>query len=196
MKTPRKPASGIVGKTSKKDMTDKELWKAFTSRINQMSDLSRNYNISSIKASSPNRKTQAVLASPSIKPKKPQAIAPKTTGVLEHGQADGLDRVSRKNMRRGKVTLEGRLDLHGMVQTDAHRSLLSFLERAYLSGKRSVLVITGKGQTKNGEIGVLRRAVPRWLNEQPMKLWIRGFDYAAPADGGEGALYILLRRKR
>ncbi|NQW01475.1 MAG: Smr/MutS family protein [Rhodospirillales bacterium] len=99
-------------------------------------------------------------------------------------------------MRRGKVEIEARLDLHGMTQVEAHRSLLGFMERAHAGGKRSVLVITGKGLTRHGDIGVLRQAVPRWLNEPPIRAWIRGFDYAAPADGGEGALYILLRRKR
>ena len=115
---------------------------------------------------------------------------------FSHGVAAGLDSQSARKMRRGKIEIQARLDLHGMIQTEAHISLLSFLEHSYEIGRKSVLVITGKGLSRNGEIGVLRQAVPRWLNEQPMKNWIRGFDHAAPVDGGEGALYILLRRKR
>ena len=113
-----------------------------------------------------------------------------------HGTAHGFDSQDARKMRRGKIKIHARLDLHGMIQTKAHMSLLSFLEHAYEAEKKSVLVITGKGLKQNGEIGVLRQAVPRWLNEQPMKSWIRGFDYAVPADGGVGALYILLKRKR
>ena len=89
-----------------------------------------------------------------------------------------------------------RLDLHGLTQNKAHHQLLSFIENAYHDGWKSVLVITGKGTTLDGEVGVLRRAVPRWLNESPLNAWIKGFDYAARGHGGEGALYILIRRKR
>jgi DNA-nicking Smr family endonuclease len=113
-----------------------------------------------------------------------------------HGKAPGLDRKTQLRMRRGQVKVEGRLDLHGMIQTEAHRALLNFIESAYYSGRRSVLVITGKGLTKEGEVGVLRQAVPRWLNEPPLSVWIKGFDYAARSHGGEGALYVLIRRKR
>ena len=115
---------------------------------------------------------------------------------FEHGKAPGLDRKTQTRMRRGQVQIEGRLDLHGMTQTKAHRALLNFLEGAYYEGRRSVLVITGKGLSKDGEVGVLRRAVPRWLNEQPMNAWIKGFDHAARQHGGEGAIYVLIRRKR
>lgn len=115
---------------------------------------------------------------------------------FRHGQAPGLDRKTQLRMRRGQVQVEGKLDLHGMIQTEAHHALLNFLEAAYNSSKRSVLIITGKGLTKSGEIGVLRQAVPRWLNESPMNAWIKGFDYAARNHGGEGALYVLIRRKR
>jgi len=165
-----------------------------------MSEAARNYNISAIASASPN-----VTGSPkplptsnrpvNHGPKPPERVLARIQ-KFEHGQGDGLDRVSRKNMRRGKVKVEGRLDLHGMIQAEAHRNLLVFLEHAYLSGRRCVLVITGKGMTLNGETGVLRNAVPGWLNEHPVNQWIRGFDYAAPADGGQGALYVLLRRKK
>jgi len=115
---------------------------------------------------------------------------------FQHGKAPGLDRKTQTRMRRGQVQIDGRLDLHGMTQTGAHRALLNFIEAAYHEGRRSVLVITGKGLTRDGEIGVLRRAVPSWLNEVPMNAWIKGFDHAARQHGGEGALYVLIRRRR
>lgn len=79
---------------------------------------------------------------------------------------------------------------------EAHEALIRFIEEAYLSSKKTLLVITGKGTRPDGAIGVLRSAVPRWLNEPPMRQWVRAFDHAAPADGGEGALYVLLRRRK
>jgi DNA-nicking Smr family endonuclease len=115
---------------------------------------------------------------------------------LTHGAAPGLDRRTQTNMRRGKMAVEGRIDLHGMTQTEAHRELIGFVTRAYGQGKRCVLVITGKGTRETGEIGVLRRAVPGWLNAPPLKSLVHAFDHAARQHGGEGALYILLKRNK
>lgn len=94
------------------------------------------------------------------------------------------------------MQIEARLDLHGMTQTSAHEALEGFLHRAFVAGKKTVLVVTGKGLRGNGEIGVLRGAVPRWLNEPPMSNWVHAFDHAAPRDGGAGALYIIMRRRK
>lgn len=115
---------------------------------------------------------------------------------LLHGQAPGLDKRTQQRLRRGQVHIEARLDLHGLTQTVAHQTLERFLERAHMAGKKTVLVVTGKGLRADGEIGVLRRAVPRWLNEAPMRQWVHAFDHAAPRDGGEGALYIVMRRRK
>jgi len=94
-------------------------------------------------------------------------------------------------MRRGQVSIEAKLDLHGMTQAEAHRELGSFLFDQQSMGRRSVLVVTGKGV---GGAGVLRDAVPRWLNEGDNRRMVRAFSHAAPKDGGEGALYVLLKR--
>jgi len=115
---------------------------------------------------------------------------------FDHGKGPGLERRDKTNLRRGRVTIEGRLDLHGMTQTEAHRRLHAFLARARDDGRRTVLIITGKGSRLEGGEGVLRRAVPRWLNEPPVRDWIKGFSYAARQHGGEGALYVLLKRRR
>ena len=113
---------------------------------------------------------------------------------FSYNVAAELDRKSIRKIRRGKTVIEARLDLHGMTQLEAHKSLIIFLERAYVLSKKTVLVITGKGLTQGGKIGTLRRSVPKWMNERPMKNWIRSYDKAAPSDGGEGALYVQLRR--
>lgn len=182
--------------SGKNKLNDADLWNAYASKVTPLTAMKRNLNIRSNNTSYPEKPSQPQKSQVKQTPRKPAYVAAISVKPLEHGKADGLDRTSQKKMRRGKIEIEARLDLHGMVQVEAHAALLGFLERAYQSGKRSVLVITGKGLTRHGDIGVLRKAVPKWLNEAPVKNWIRGFDYAAPADGGEGALYILLRRKR
>lgn len=128
---------------------------------------------------------------PVLPPRKPE---PPAEPPLEHGEAPGLDKRTRLRLRRGQVEIQGVMDLHGLTQVEAHRALAGFLEGAHGAGKRAVLVITGKGLTPGS--GVLRAAVPRWLNEPAMRSMIRAFSHAAPKDGGEGALYVLLRRKR
>jgi DNA-nicking Smr family endonuclease len=114
---------------------------------------------------------------------------------LEPGESPGLDRRTAEKLRRGRLEIEARLDLHGMTQEEAHRALARFIHRAQESGARTVLVITGKGSAAGGG-GVLRAAVPRWLNEPGLRPRILSFTWAQPKDGGSGALYLLLRRQR
>lgn len=90
---------------------------------------------------------------------------------------------------------EARIDLHLMTQEAAHRALTEFLAASQAAHRRSVLVITGKG-FRDGSVGVLKANVPRWLNEAPTRGLVLAFTHAAQADGGEGALYVLLRRRR
>ncbi len=114
---------------------------------------------------------------------------------LAHGALVGLDKRTGERLKRGKLPVEGRLDMHGMSQTKAYSALNRFVLDKQAEGKRCVVVITGKGG-RDGGIGVLKEAVPRWLNEPSLRKHVLGFDYASPRLGGTGALYILLRRKR
>ncbi len=114
--------------------------------------------------------------------------------ILEHGTAPGLDKRTAQRLRRGRLRVEARLDLHGMTQMAAHRALDRFLGEAQAADKRSVIVITGKGPRTDSSLGVLQGAVPRWLNEPGLRGRILSFSHAQPKDGGTGALYILLRR--
>jgi len=107
----------------------------------------------------------------------------------------GVDRRTAERLRGGVLPIEARLDLHGMTQAQAHRALDAFLARAAEAEQRCVLVITGKGGRMAGD-GVLRAAVPRWLNEAPNRGRLLAFAPAQPKHGGAGALYLLLRRRR
>jgi len=115
---------------------------------------------------------------------------------LGHGKASGVDGNTMERLRKGKLPIEGRLDLHGMTQDQAHSALMRFIEAAFGHGKRCLCVVTGKGTRITGEIGVLRQAVPRWLNQPGLRSKIIAFTHAPHKDGGEGALYVLLKRWR
>jgi DNA-nicking Smr family endonuclease len=93
---------------------------------------------------------------------------------------------------RGRDEIAGRLDLHGLDQDRARQALRDFLLRAYDDGARAVLVITGKGRMGDG---VLRRRAPEWLADPALRPIIAGLSQAERRHGGEGALYIALKRK-
>ena len=108
-----------------------------------------------------------------------------------------LGRRERSQLSRGRKDIEARLDLHGMTQTRAHRALSGFLQRAHLDGLTFVLVITGKGTMgAESERGVLRRQVPQWLSQPEFRALVVGFEEAHIGHGGEGALYVRIRRSK
>jgi DNA-nicking Smr family endonuclease len=108
-----------------------------------------------------------------------------------------LGRRERSQLSRGRKEIDARLDLHGMTQTRAHRALFGFLQRAHSEGLTFVLVITGKGKLgAESERGVLRRQVPQWLSLPEFRSLVVGFEEAHIGHGGEGALYVRVRRSR
>ena len=109
-----------------------------------------------------------------------------------------IGRRERSQLSRGRKEIDARLDLHGMTQIRAHRMLLTFLQRAHSDGLTFVLVITGKGKVGGAEAerGVLRRQVPQWLSLPEFRSLVVGFEEAHVGHGGEGALYVRVRRVR
>jgi DNA-nicking Smr family endonuclease len=108
-----------------------------------------------------------------------------------------LGRRERAQLSRGRKEIDARLDLHGMTQTRAHRALSGFLLRAHREGLTFVLVITGKGKMgAESERGVLRRQVPQWLSLPEFRSLVVGFEEAHIGHGGEGALYVRIRRSK
>ncbi|MPZ58856.1 MAG: DNA mismatch repair protein MutS [Rhizobiales bacterium] len=110
-----------------------------------------------------------------------------------------LGRRMRQRIARGSHAIGGRLDLHGLKQREAHAALLRFLRTAQTRGVTLVLVITGKGARggeSGGERGVLKRQVPLWLRLPAFHELVVGFEPAHVIHGGEGALYVRLRRTR
>jgi DNA-nicking Smr family endonuclease len=110
-----------------------------------------------------------------------------------------LGRRLRQRVARGREPIADRIDLHGMTQSRAHAALLHFLQRAQADDARIVLVVTGKGTIRaDGDRasgrGVLRRQVPLWLSLLEFRSLVVGFEDAHVGHGGEGALYVRLRR--
>jgi DNA-nicking Smr family endonuclease len=111
-----------------------------------------------------------------------------------------LARTDERKIKRGTVEIGGRIDLHGLTRDEAHRSVRRFLLAKAEDGARMVLVITGKGRSKDlsrSEMndGVLRGEFPRWLSEGALARIVLAWRPAAPRHGGDGAFYVLLRRK-
>lgn len=107
-----------------------------------------------------------------------------------------LGRKLKKRVARGREAIDARLDLHGLTQSQAHAALLRFLRHAQAQGARIALIVTGKGSFGAAEIerGVLRRQVPMWLELPEFRSIVVGFEEAHVGHGGEGALYVRLRR--
>lgn len=119
----------------------------------------------------------------------PRAIAKPAAPSLEP-----LTRRMKQRVAKGRHVIDARLDLHGFTQSEAHSVLLRFLRTAHQRDARLLLVITGKG--RGGEMGVLRRQVPQWLALPEFRELVVGFEDAAINHGGEGALYVRVRRSR
>lgn len=117
----------------------------------------------------------------------PQAPKPVHPKVLRGPQ----DRSAERRVRRGKVEIGGKLDLHGHTQESARAALGKFLRAAKRRGDRTVIVITGVGRT--GE-GVLKRRLPDWLAERDLATLVSGFAPAHRSHGGAGAFYVFLKR--
>ena len=114
-----------------------------------------------------------------------------------------MDRKTFTRMARGKLDPEARIDLHGMTLDRAHVALSRFILTAHHQGKRLVLVITGKGKTRDEDHGpvaqrrgVLRHQVPHWLDLPPLSQAVLQVVHAHLSHGGEGAYYVYLRRHR
>lgn len=113
-----------------------------------------------------------------------------------------MDARTHGKMARGKLKPEGRIDLHGMTQAQAHPALIGFIQRSHAQGKRLVLVITGKGSPDEApwpiprRRGVLRQLVPHWLTQGPVGHAVLQVTPAHIRHGGDGAYYVYLRRTR
>lgn len=126
-----------------------------------------------------------------VLPAHPVPLARPTRTNVSASHAPPADRSPERRVRRGKVEIGGRLDLHGMTQSEAHAALARFLAHHRAEGARCVLVVTGKGRGDAG--GVLKRALPGWL--AGLRAVANGYAEAHTKHGGGGAYYVFLRAR-
>lgn len=185
---------------------DEALWRAVTETI---TPIERRVAPSPAKAK-PASEPASPIATPRPKPKTPPAkLAPAPPPKTSPAKppAAPFEAKRAKRLRRGHLDIEARLDLHGMRQAEAHRALRGFILSAQARGLRHVKVITGKGRSSDPEDrpfdlhgpdrpGILKRLVPAWLGEPDLAAVVVSFTGAGRLHGGEGAIYVHLRRSR
>ena len=123
-----------------------------------------------------------------------RAAAPAATAAV---RLEPFDRRLKQRLARGTEPIDARIDLHGKTQSEAHAALLSFLRKAQSQSAKFVLVITGKGGGARDDWsgrGVLKRQVPLWLKLPEFRVYVVGFEPAHVGHGGEGALYVRIKK--
>jgi len=138
------------------------------------------------------RPEPAVKREPEEPPAPPDEAAPRSAPA-----GGGIDKRTARRIRRGALPIGARVDLHGMTREEAFRRLTRFIAESQAAGRRLVLVVTGKGRGADGiSSGVIRRDAPHWLARPPNAARVLDTAPAQPRHGGEGALYVYLRKRR
>ncbi len=134
---------------------------------------------------------------------KQQIDAPSRKKVSPTHKTDRqIDLRTEQRLKRGQFKIELKIDLHGKSQIQAYDILQAKIPTAYQQGKRCILIVTGKGNKKtqtsllDQTIGILKQRTPEWLTSDPLNQYVLRYEIARPKDGGEGALYVLLRRNK
>ena len=155
------------------------------------------------------RRRGAALPTPlnPVRPARPPAPPPSTAeppaarpGKPSAPPLAPIERRLKRELSRGRATIDAALDLHGLTQAEAHQALRGFLRHSQARGARLVIIVTGKGGAMDelsgwpNERGVLKRRTPQWLREPDLRSVVLGFEEAGRAHGGSGALYVRIRR--
>ena len=196
------------GKKRQLTPDERRLWEAVKTTTTPLATERRKSQTSEMALSRPKKKPIAVDLSPLSAPRanlsKPNSqtnLAPELTKKLSKAPVQMDDKAFRK-MNRGKLKPEARIDLHGMTLDQAHPVLDGFIRRAHDEGKRLVLVITGKGKSRDDggpiptRLGVLRHQVPQWLQQGGIAPLVLQIAPASQNYGGGGAYFVYLRRRR
>jgi len=177
-----------------------------------------------IETADPLRPGVAFAIDPVLVPAKPDPVTPPAARPFQIGQktsqpktsahlvpsldemfaatSPNMDKRNFDRLKKGKLTVDGTIDLHGLTLAEAHPRLNAFVRNGHASGKRLLLVITGKGKTTQDHgvmpmrRGVLRHQVPQWLAMAPLAHLVLQVTQATQKHGGGGAYYVYLRRQR
>ncbi len=177
------------GKTTKdKRGDDAALWEFVTRSV---TPIAKKPKIAPLPAKNPPKTAVKPSKNHEILIKAPPRLPKPAAPPVPQAAGKGFDRSTATKLKKGRLEIEGRIDLHGMTQDGAHHALTRFIRNAARSQKRTLLVITGKGRLGGG---ILRRAVPMWLQDGDCSALVLAVTPAAPKDGGDGALYVRLRK--
>ncbi len=184
------------------DRDDLDLWRQVTENLKPLPDKARNRNPADLpeKARAPTPNT-APLRPVKKTPISERAVPPEVIPPPPKPAAMETRRI--RKLARGITSFDAKIDLHGMTQKEAHARLMMFLREAKNRGNRNVLVVTGKGRAGAREPepgreapGVIRRNIRHWLNEPVFAELVAAWSPARQHHGGDGAIYIQVRRAR
>ena len=192
MKKPRRPLS----------KEEQKLWERVTrtikpsigSTVGASDDFSRLLDGKS--TSQPLASKPAPSGSQSKKPGSPPSapqLEVKSLSEPRQRIPEPIDARTLRDLQKGRRSIDARIDLHGLTHDRAKQSLEGFLDLSFAAGHRMVLVITGKGPSG---MGVLKQSVPVWLDQPTFRRVVNGYRIAHPRHGGEGALYVRIRRRQ
>ncbi|MET0432102.1 MAG: Smr/MutS family protein [Hyphomicrobium sp.] len=208
MKKPHGHGGAKKGGASGDD--DQEIWTYAAATVETLKRAKGRFHpaTDAVKAVIPKAKPSPTAEKAAVKSRANAASAEAAAAKPRRTEAPELavfDRNSARKIRGGRLEIEARVDLHGMRQHEAHTALRRFLLSCQGRGLRYVLIITGKGKAigstadhigeADRERGVLKRNVPRWLEEPELRAVVVSFTTAAIQHGGEGAIYVHLRAK-
>jgi len=112
------------------------------------------------------------------------------------GSLQGFSPKLMQRLKRGQFPIQNYIDLHGLTKQDAQIRVRDFILESYRAGLRCVLVVHGRGLNSENNIPILKERLPHWLTRGPARKIVLAFSTAKPYDGGTGALYILLRKRK
>ena len=194
----------MTGRKLRKD--ELELWKQIAERV---TPISKREPIEFVQTSEPQPKAPEKMnfapTLPSTLPGGKTSLKNNLRPTLQQSlsqQLVSMDKKAFKRMQGGKLKPDARVDLHGMTMDRAHSVLTRFVMSSHASGKRLLLVITGKGKHRDDggpipvRFGVLRHQVPEWLKLAPLSSVVLQVTQAHISHGGGGAYYVYLRRSR
>lgn len=176
---------------SRRELTadDARVWRYITRNVNPLNETTSRHPAEDQSSDDPPPRGRQ---SPPLGSEIPARFVPPSPLVL--GSTGDMDRRTAQRFKRGEMSIDGRIDLHGLTLEQAHQALITFIRGAHARGARCVVVVTGKGKGDN--IGRIRGEAPHWLNHAPLRSMILAVTEARPGQGGAGALYVLLKRKR
>ncbi len=167
-------------------MSDKDVWQTYTKGVKRIKSKPVKKAAVKLKSEIKKRTDSAPTLPDTLKTRRSPSPAVQVREVT-------LDRRVERNMRSGEIEIEAKLDLHGLRQQEAHEALQKFMLTQAGRGKRTLLVITGKGGVGGG---VLRKNFPLWCAEPDIAALILALRPAAAKHGGDGAWYVMLRKNK